>query len=285
MYWEKGTVVPFLDNDSYNGYKAGSGYFYRVKIDGSIAERPIACFPDKMRLSAPANKGGAIGEDRSPPKTNASAEAKKDMGQDAAGPFKVGDRVLASPLSIDDDKYFWKCTITGTDGLDSNYYNIRCDPQGGVSFKDYHVQPKWVRAWPDAEAAPTFDCSFDTPATVSNTAPPSPALFESVIYAQMSALEKAKVGMTFNKFQMGITYKNTITAYGLRRIGAPLNATIYTAKTQFTTCTEVITGDYNRRTVTKEDFGCYKDRFGHWICEAESTAEFLDRQWVLKKQK
>jgi hypothetical protein len=247
-------------------------------------ERPIACFPEKMRLLANADKGNNGDNNKNADTPNPVAAQKHDPEQ-APTQFKVGDRVMASPLSMDGEKYWWKCTVTGTDGLKSNFYNIRCDPQGGVSYKDYHVQPKWVRAWPDAEAAPKLDCSFDTPAgAASNTAPASAQLFQRVIYDRMDALEKAKLGLTFTTFQMGTTYKNILTRNGLMDTAAPQNAMIYPVKTQYTTCKEV-TGDYNNRVVTKANFACFKDRFGDWVCGADSVPEFLDHQSVPKDQK
>jgi len=53
-YWYKGTVVPFQDHDMYNGYRPETGYFYRLKIDGSSMESQV-CKAEQMRPLANAN--------------------------------------------------------------------------------------------------------------------------------------------------------------------------------------------------------------------------------------
>jgi hypothetical protein len=292
-YWHEGVVVPFKKNDMYNGYTPETGYFYRVKIEGYDMEA-LACKAENIRalVNTDADNNGGdnkVADDKAnaePEKKKANTETvkKNDVKPNQAA-FKVGDRVLANPLSMDEEKYWWKCTITGIEGVKSNFYNVRCDPQGGRSYMDHHVQPAWVRPLNDGVAPPTFECSFDTPAgTASNAAAPSPQLFKRVIYERMAALEKAKLGVVFTTFQMGTPYKNLLTRNGLMDTAAPQNATIYPVKTEFRTCKEV-TGDYNYLTVTKENFACFKDRFGAWVCGADSVPEFLEHQSVPKNQK
>ena len=55
-----------------------------------------------------------------------------------AGRFKVGDRVLASTMALDGDKYFEKCTVIKdymkTEGRHT--YRVRCDsPDGGIGTR------------------------------------------------------------------------------------------------------------------------------------------------------
>lgn len=285
-HWHEGVVVPFNKDDRYNGYTPDTGYFYRVKVEGYSMEA-MACKAENIRALAKAGEGINAGDNKAADdkaKANEEPEKKKNDAKPNQAAFKVGDRVLADPLSMDKEKNWWKCTITGTEGVKSNFYNIRCDPQGGLSYMDYHVQPAWVRPLNDGIAPPKFDCSFDTPAgTVSNSAGPSAELFKRVIYERMAALEKAKLGLVFTTFQMGTPYKNILTRNGLMDTAAPQNATIYPVKTQFRTCKEV-TGDYNYLTVIKTDFEFFKDRFGHWVYGG-GTEEFLEREKVPKDQK
>src|SRR5689334_5534142 len=52
--------------------------------------------------------------------------------QDAAGRqvFKKGDRVLASPSSLKDEKYWRPCTVTEVHNfVPKRAYSITCDPQ------------------------------------------------------------------------------------------------------------------------------------------------------------
>jgi hypothetical protein len=91
--------------------------------------------------------------------------------QKASGGFKIGDRVLASPGYMKDDKYFRPCTITG---VAANGYQVRCDPwNGSDTWMDFFVGSEYVRAWPNATAAPKNpECSFEVPAaTVSKMLP------------------------------------------------------------------------------------------------------------------
>jgi hypothetical protein len=55
-YWHKGTVVPFVKNDMYNGYTPDTGYYYRIKEDDSSMDSMV-CQTTKMRLLTEANDG------------------------------------------------------------------------------------------------------------------------------------------------------------------------------------------------------------------------------------
>jgi len=65
--------------------------------------------------------------------------------KDAQPVFKVGDRVLASPMAMKDAQYWYPCTITS--GLKSNAYGVKCDPRhAGEMPNEYNVMPEWVKA-------------------------------------------------------------------------------------------------------------------------------------------
>ncbi len=230
-----------------------------------------------------ANDKPVANDKAAPPKETKRMDTKNDE-QDTrsdGGEFKVGDRVKVRTFSADEN--LRPCTITL--GLESNRYGVRCDPWKTFSYMDYIVLPEWVFPWAGATAAPQLECSFDAPAgTISKTATPSAQLFKRVIYEQMAAIEKARLGLQFTTFQMGTPFKNVMTGRGLLKDAVPQNAMFYPIKTQFKECREVPNGDYNRFRVTKENFGCYKDRFGDWVCGTDSTPEFLEQQDVPKTQ-
>ena len=194
--------------------------------------------------------------------------------------FKVGDRVKVAITGRKDEE-LQSCTITR--GLKDNQYGIRCDPYKKLPYMDYNVLPEWVHAWNNATAAPKLDCSFETPAgTVSKNAFASEQLFKRVIYEQMAAIEKVKLGMQFTSFQIGTPFKNVMTGNGLLKTFVPQNAMFYPVKAQFITCKQG-TLEFNHRQTTKQNFGCYKDRFGDWVCGADGVPSFSDDQEVPKK--
>jgi hypothetical protein len=50
-YYQSGVVIAFHPGETYNGYTAGSGYFYRVRMDGGDADGML-CKADNTRLAA-----------------------------------------------------------------------------------------------------------------------------------------------------------------------------------------------------------------------------------------
>ncbi len=241
--------------------------------------------------------GGYAPQDGSFSVTNGNddAENKTIDNKDAAAPkktdasqtpseLKVGDRVMASPLYMETS--WWKCTVTNVFVIGAPYknaYGVRCDPREGYPFMTYRVDSDWIRPLKDGSVAPTFDCSFDTPAgTVSRTAGPSAQLFKRVLYEENAAVEKTKIGMVFTMFQMGAPFKNLLTRNGLMNGAAPQNAMIYTMKTQYRICKD-FSPEYNSLTVIQEDFVCFKDRNGDWVCGPNSVPKFLEDQSVPKK--
>lgn len=253
-----------------------------VKYDNKEGEYEVMMSGGLILLDA---NDKPVADDKAAPQNETKqTDAKNDRqaARNDVGEFKVGDRVKVTISGQQADENLQLCTITR--GLKSNQYGVRCDPWKKLSYMDYNVLPEWVHPWVDANAAPQLECSFDTPAgTISKTAAPSAQLFKRVIYEQMAAVEKARLGLQFTTFQMGTPFKNVMTGRDLLKTFVPENAMFYPIKTQFKTCKEGSL-DYNFLRVIKENFGCYKDRFGDWVCGADSTPEFLESQDVPKKQ-
>lgn len=78
-YWYKGNIVPFQDGDYYNGNAPDSGYFYRVKLDGS--SNSVFCKTEQMRQLAGTNPVNAVKAD---PKDDNQAETNP-LAQDKNG--------------------------------------------------------------------------------------------------------------------------------------------------------------------------------------------------------
>jgi len=76
-YWYKGTVVPFLEHDMYNGHTPETGYFYRLKIDGSGMESQV-CKAENMRPLAQANNANNAANNQDVPNPNKNQNADKD---------------------------------------------------------------------------------------------------------------------------------------------------------------------------------------------------------------
>jgi hypothetical protein len=135
------------------------------------------------------------------------------------------------------------------------------------------------------------ECSFDPPGTkVSRTAPASAQLFKRVIYdwfaldvKEGGTTNPLKVGITFVGFQMGKSFVNRIfvdPGTGAHRLhdGAPTGAMIYPVKTKYIQC-----GAYRdsiQRQVVQENFACFKDKFGDWVCPPDSVRQILETKYL-----
>ena len=282
-----GDRVKIPDHDSPATIVKAAGGWLTVKYDDVDGNYEVMSSGNIVSLDA--NSNPIVGKKDTPTKQTEMARDNKKAEAGAKGVFKVGDRVKVNHAGLQGDEFLKFCTITG--GLKDNSYQVRCDPWKTFSYMDYGVLPEWVHPWPGATAAPRLECSFDAPTgTVSKTSGPSAQLFQRVIYERMAddvkAQHGAKVrfGLQFTTFQIGTPFKNEMTGRGLLKNSAPQNAMFYPVKTQFKECREVVNGDYNRFRVTKMNFGCYKDRFGDWVCGTDSTPAFSDEQDVPKKQ-
>jgi ribosomal protein L21E len=69
--------------------------------------------------------------------------------------FKKGDRVLASPYSMKDEKYWRRCTVTEVHNfVPKRAYAVECEPESaGGSPSSFLVKEDWVKAAPAHAAA------------------------------------------------------------------------------------------------------------------------------------
>jgi hypothetical protein len=216
--------------------------------------------------------------------------------------FKAGDRVLASPTFMDDEKYWYKCTYVKFDNSTNSPYVVKCDD------REYYVQSKYIRLLNEAEmrvdsekrnqtnadnrnqtagqaeqieqqagtTSVAGECSFEAPAPkYSNTDRFSANLAKRNIYdgyeryANGTLSAPLRVGVMFLSFEVGKPYTNTvrnIPGRGAQRINdaAPPNATIYRVKSKHIVCDEYSDG-VQRKQVTS-DYDCFKNRDGEWVC-------------------
>src|ERR1700749_4945654 len=121
-YWNKGTVVAFPENDSFNGYRPDSGYYYRVKFDGqdsatyckAVDVRPLVATKSATEQNADANQTGV---DEKPEVSTDNPNNDNQNQQIENGEYKVGDRV---EIRIGGDWY----PATVTRGLQDNGYRV-----------------------------------------------------------------------------------------------------------------------------------------------------------------
>ena len=259
-YYKPCTVVKFdstanayLLNCDGAEYLVQSAYIRAPKADPKAEKKPdgdVAVPPKEER--PPIAK----------PENNPETANKRD------GKFKLGDRVLASPMMLKGEKYYQPCTVISV--KPPNSYGLRCDPFGGISFEEYSVREDFVRPWKDAKPAPTFECSLDQPPPVNvKTASASAPVFKRIIYESEAASEpKTRVGVKFEAFEIGRPFKNVYvkSKNGLRAEEFPQNATIYPIKTKFVRCVEGT--NYNIRTVVEVGNFCGRNSFGEWSCGA-----------------
>jgi hypothetical protein len=230
---------------------------YRRAIKGMIAE---GC-KIKSRPKQTNNESA-------PNETGTNTEARTETGGTGkTGKFKPGDRVMASPGMMNEDKYYQPCTVISA--VKPNSYWLLCDPHNGISFRDTTVREDFVRAWSNATPAPKIECPLEEPpGTVTKTAPASAALFKRMIYEKEAASHhNYKVGVKFETFQMGQPYKNVWSGRKLLHDFLPQGTTVYPVKTRYATCVQARPDDqYSRRTVWETCYSCAKDKFGEWTC-------------------
>ncbi len=132
------------------------------------------------------------------------------------------------------------------------------------------------------------ECSYDAAVgTVSRTDQASAQLFKRVLYnwfnldvKEGGTTNPLKVGVTFLEFQMGAPFTNRVfvdPGTGAQRLndGAPVGATVYPVKTTYIHCGRY-RGSTERR-VTQQNFACFKDRFGDWVCPVDSVPVNLEK--------
>ena len=207
------------------------------------------------------------------------------------GRFKIGDRVLASPMAMAAEEYFEKCTVIKdymiTEGADA--YRVRCDnPKGGIG-QESNVKVPFIKVWANAAPPPdTPDCPFNEPVgTVSRTSKPSAPLFKRVIFEKYrDTANGRKVGITFQSFQMGKPFKNIVMSVPgrgakLKHDGAPQGATIYPLKAKYLFCDRYT--DSTIRWLVESQFACFKNRDGDWVCPVDSVPKYLEQIYLPNK--
>ena len=162
--------------------------------------------------------------------------------------------------------------------------NTRCSAGGSRSAPA--VPPLGRTTANRAPAVGTDDCPMNVPAgRVAKTSAASAALFQRVIYERMAAKvggtsisAPKQIGLTFEVFQLGGAYKNSLSGNRVdRRLhdGAPVGASIYPIKTRYVKC-ELYDRSISRM-VIEQNFACFKDKFGEWVCPTDSTPKFLEQ--------
>jgi hypothetical protein len=209
--------------------------------------------------------------------------------------FKKGDRVLASPSSLRDEKYWRPCTVTEVhDFVPKRAYSITCDPQSkGGSPSSFTVNEDWVKPLkaqddpaagghtqtpadpqPKQAEAPAQDTNGD----VACPAPDADAKGKTALESSFRAAIRKGFG---REPEPGADGRVTVTIQSLSvgqshpyRVYEDPNEsrgkTIYPVRATFTTCT-----DYNRRIVLvkrERAFACYKNTAGEWVCDIFAAA-------------
>lgn len=188
--------------------------------------------------------------------------------------FKVGDRVEVDRImSNDPNTSRWsKATVKAVD-LVTGRYVVTLDDFTVINIL---IRPgkTWIKPLQDGSKAPLQEtCNFNEPAgDVTNTTAPSAALFKRVIWEWNNSIKRgSRLGITFEKFEMGNPYRNIITQKGRLLDFIPTNALVYPVKTQQVVCEEYTT--LIRRTLLEVEYACYKSGSGEWICKNGSPTK------------
>jgi hypothetical protein len=217
--------------------------------------------------------------------------------QDEAGRqvFKKGDRVLASPSSLKDEKYWRPCTVTEVHNfVPKRAYSITCDPQSkGGSTASFLVNEDWVKPLKaqDGDVGNDAHTPADNQAQKQNGAPAQDnngavacpasdadskgrnALENSFRAAIRKSFEREPEAGADGRVTVTIQSLSAGQSHAYRVYEDPNEArgkTIYPVRATFTTCT-----DYNRRIVLvkrERAFSCYKNTAGEWVCDIHAAA-------------
>lgn len=210
--------------------------------------------------------------------------------------FKIGDRVLVSPLSLKDDKYWRPGTITEVHNYSGRYaYSITCDPETkNGSASSFLVNEDWVKPLEVKDEKVKRDDNSPKQTGIQHTTQTNTAQKQNDPVACPSsdpdsngknALEQSIRGAIRTGFerepQAGMDGRVTVTfqnlsigqSHAYRIYEDPNEAkgkAIYPVRATFTTCT-----DYNRRIVVlkrERAFSCYKNTAGEWVCDVTAAA-------------
>ena len=211
-------------------------------------------------------------------------------------PFRVGDRVQASPSSLADPKYWRACTVTQVhEFVPKRAYSLQCDaPPGGGAPSSFLVNQDWVRAAP--ANAPVASASATASANAPISAPGAaaaardvrtdgavacPASVDAPAGEPERSLKQAirasfardaqpgadgAVTVSFESFSIGQPHAYTVYNDPREAEGT----SVYPVRARFTTCT-----DYRARivlTTRERAFACYRATGGEWACDITAAA-------------
>ena len=218
--------------------------------------------------------------------------------------FKAGDRVLASPTFMDDEKYWYKCTYVKFDNSTNSPYVVECDG------REYHVQSRYIRLLNETEirndsarknqtnannqnqvadenqTAEGGSCTSDAALMAKPKAGDSMELtfkrtllkgYQAEVEQKNSLTAPLGVGISFESFQIGqprINRRTLNRTDGTYIREAPVGGKLYPVKTKFTVCKQ-----YNgeiQRSLVDGRYECFKDTFGEWMCGNASGWRILE---------
>jgi len=218
-------------------------------------------------------------------------------GSAQAQTFRVGERVQASPTSMQSD---WRdCSVIEVhDLVPKKAYSVRCDPAPGSSTAStFLVNQDWVRG-PRAGAAtaagPANTASAPRPATVATTPPNASAptrvapggaqctIDDDAASAEPERSIRAVIRAGFERpaapgADGAVSVHIENLSIGAARAYTPYRDPIeadgrqvYPVRAKFTACT-----DYRTRLVlvTRERlYACYRDETNAWACDITAAA-------------
>jgi hypothetical protein len=156
-FYQPGVVIPFHPGETFNGYAAGSGYFYRVLMDGR-ADDGMLCKADNTRraapppaakqaVAAPAPRApsaytGAARPASTPPRPASAAQVAQASGGDRFGtrePRKCAP--VKSQPNVEQIKALIQCGDEGQSTRDYRYLDENLTIQAGgtrrfIEFSD-----------------------------------------------------------------------------------------------------------------------------------------------------
>ena len=218
--------------------------------------------------------------------------------------FKVGDQVEVSVSGLEGDRYYEPCIVTGV--LNTGY-EVKC----GTTI--FVVQRAWVRR-PTVAAGPTKvqpapknepvelpeprpagddpvqkdlaaeeKCNFTEVAKITDRQPFSAAVAKRKLYDNYNlgvrlggTTSPLEIGVTFLTLELGRSFKN-VAPDGFRvNDAAPLNATIYTLKSEHIVCERYRNGSFRRRVESK--YACFINKDGQWACGLDGVPKIVQLQ-------
>lgn len=109
---------------------------YLLRCDGTEYYVPVA-YIRAAKAPAPPEKDKAPNELPADKKDPVVGKQDKPTPNKGAGGFQVGERVMASPRMLKDDKYYQPCTVISINP--PNSFGLRCDPFNGNNILDNSI--------------------------------------------------------------------------------------------------------------------------------------------------